>query len=201
MGMNLYNALPFIAASINVYAGVVYIKSMFSGGTRPNRVSWLIWFVGPFVVLVNQLRGGFELSQIFTITTTFLPLLILILSFLIKNAEWKITRFDIMCGGIALFALLLYIVNINPIISIGLAILSDFIGSIPTLLKAYKHPETESWTAFALIIPAAILTIISIQSFTFSNLAFALYILLINSALTFVALPKSTNITFGVAQK
>lgn len=53
----------YIAASIRILAGLLYIKSILKGKTRPSAVSWLIWSVSPFIAFfAATFSEGFKLS-------------------------------------------------------------------------------------------------------------------------------------------
>jgi hypothetical protein len=53
-------------------------------------------------------------------------------------------KFDYVCGALSLVASDVWIVADSPILGILLAATADIFVTIPTVLKAWKYPETET---------------------------------------------------------
>ena len=170
----------FIGVLINLIGILWYIRSIFYSGTKPNLVSWFIWALAPFIGVFLQLKAGAGLSVLGTLMAGFGPFLVLLFSLFKKNSFWKIKTFDVICGLIALFSLVLYILTHNLGISILFAILSDFLAYIPTILKTYKFPETENSSIFAGGIINNILALLITKNWIFAIYAFPVYLVLVN---------------------
>src|SRR3989338_2197787 len=121
-----------------------YIRDIFLGKTRPNFISWFFWMLAPFIGVFLQLKAGAGLSVLPIFMAGFTPVLVLIASIIKRNGYWKITSFDIVCGVLSIMALMLWILTQNTAISIFFAILADGLAGVPTLIKAWKNPETET---------------------------------------------------------
>ena len=64
-------------------------------------------------------------------------------------------------------------------IAIIFSILADGLAAMPTIVKSFNYPETESaWPYFASTI-SAILTLLTVKVWNIANIAFPLYIVLI----------------------
>ena len=114
-----------------------------------------------------------------TFMVGFLPLTIFIASFVNKNAEWKLTPFDVICGALSAVGLILWYVTRSGNIAIVFSILADALAALPTIVKAFNYPETEAaWTYFTSTISAG-LTLLTIKVWDFALYAFPLYILLV----------------------
>ena len=170
----------FIGVLINLICTIWYIRGIFYSGTKPNLVSWFIWALAPFIGVFLQLKAGAGLSVLGTLMAGFGPFLVLLFSLFKKNSFWKIKTFDVICGLIALFSLILYILTHNLGISILFAILSDFLAYIPTMLKTYKFPETENSSIFAGGIINNILALLITKNWIFAIYAFPVYLVLVN---------------------
>ena len=170
----------FIGVLINLICTIWYIRGIFYSGTKPNLVSWFIWALAPFIGVFLQLKAGAGLSVLGTLMAGFGPFLVLLFSLFKKNSFWKIKTFDVICGLIALFSLILYILTHNLGISILFAILSDFLAYIPTILKTYKFPETENSSIFAGGIINNILALLITKNWIFAIYAFPVYLVLVN---------------------
>ena len=174
------NIIAYIAVFIQLIGVSFYIKDMYRGTTKPNRVSWFIWALAPLIGSYLQWKAGAGLSILPVFMAGFNPVLVLIVSYIIKNGFWKITKFDVVCGVFAIFSLVLWIVTKNLYISILFAILSDFLASLPTLVKTWEYPETETAFAYAGGIVANILGLLIIKNWTFPIYSLGIYLIVIN---------------------
>jgi hypothetical protein len=74
----------------------------------------------------------------------FNPFLTFLTSFVNKKAYWKITRLDLACGVLAIGGLVLWKMTDTPNLAISFGILADAIAGIPTVIKSFQEPETET---------------------------------------------------------
>jgi hypothetical protein len=82
-------------------------------------------------------------------------------------------------------ALALWYITDNPNVAIIFAMVSDGFAAIPTLSKAWNHPETESaWPYIVGVFTPATSFAVAI-TWTFSELAFPTYLTIINILLVF----------------
>jgi hypothetical protein len=160
-----------------------YFYQVLKGRAKPNRVTWLLWSVAPLIAFVAELSEGVGLQSILTFMVGFGPLLVFIASFVSRKSVWKITRFDMICGALSVFGLILWLLTRHGTVAIACSIASDALAGIPTLVKSYKEPETESSLVFLLGSISSILTLLTIDEWTFANYGFPFYILLISATL------------------
>ena len=175
----------YITVLFNLIGSFFYIKDIFYGKTKPNLVSWVLWMLAPFIGVFFQIKAGAGLSVIPVFMAGFIPLIVIIVSLWHKNAYWKITKLDVFCGLLALTALVFYVLTHNLGISILFAILSDGLAAIPTLIKSWKFPETETAAVYAVSIFTNILALFIIKNWIFSIYSFNIYLILINIAIVF----------------
>jgi hypothetical protein len=157
-----------------------YLWETIKGRVRPNRVSFFLWSIAPMIAFAAQIKQGVGLESLMTFSTGFLPLVTFIASFTNKNAEWKITRFDLACGFLSVVGLILWLITKVGNVAILFSIVADGLAALPTLIKAYKHPETEiAWPWLATCI-GVVLTLLTIKEWTFTNSGFIVYIFIID---------------------
>lgn len=168
-----------IGLLLNLVGSATYAWSTFKGRTKPNRVTWFLWALAPLIAFAAQLHEGVGLQIWMTFMVGFGPALVFIVSFLNKKAYWQITRLDIVCGVLSVIALILWGLTGDGNIAIALSIGADSLAAIPTVIKAYREPETEHSDVFRNGAISAIITLLTIKTWTFANFGFALYILLI----------------------
>jgi hypothetical protein len=102
-------------------------------------------------------------------------------SFVNKKAEWKITKFDLVCGALSILGLILWLITKVGNIAITFSILADGLAAVPTIVKAYKYPDTElAWPWIATVF-GVVLTLLTLSEWTFANSGFIVYILIVNT--------------------
>jgi len=170
----------YIGIFINLIGQFFYIKNIIFGQTRPNLVSWFMWMLAPFIGVFLMLRAGAGLSVLPVFMAGFGPLLVLLLSIFRKNSYWKITPFDLFCGILSMIALVIYIFTHNLGISILFVILSDGLAAIPTIIKCWKFPETETGLIYITGIISNIFGLFTIKDWVFSIYSLSLYFVFIN---------------------
>lgn len=176
----MFEYLVIIAAIASLLAASIYIRSMFVGGTKPNRVSWLMWAIAPLIATAAALSNGVGWAVLPVFMAGFSPFLIFTASFFAKKAYWRLSSFDYVCGALSAIALIMWWLTKDPNVAIILAISSDALASIPTLTKSWTNPETESVWPFIIGVFAAASSLAVATLWTFSEYAFPAYLIIIN---------------------
>jgi len=172
-----------IGAIIASGGGFYYLYETITGKSKPNRVTWLLWGVLPMITFVAQRVQGVEGLSWATFAAGFTPLLIVLASFLNKKAFWKTERKDYFLMAAAIAGVVLWALTDNPNLAILFSLLADLFAGLPTLFKSYKHPETESWVAYAISTAGFGMGVLSIQNYSFENYAFIMYLFVLNGLL------------------
>lgn len=170
-----------IGTLIGAVGSLAYLVDTVKGKVKPNRVSFLLWSIAPLIAFAAQIKQGVGLESLMTFSTGFLPLTVFIASLVNKKAEWKITKFDLVCGVLSILGLVLWLVTKVGNIAITFSILADALAAIPTLVKAYRYPDTEiAWPWLATVF-GVVLTLLTLNRLTFANSGFIIYILIVNT--------------------
>lgn len=170
----------YLTIPITLIAYFLYFKDIFYGQTKPNLASWLIWMLAPFIGVFFQLKAGAGFSVLPVFFAGFGPLVVMIVSLWNKNAYWKISRLDLTCGLLALIALIFYVLTHNLGISILFAILSDGLAFIPTFIKSWKFPESETSSIYFASIINNIIALLIIKNWLFTIYSFGIYFIVSN---------------------
>ncbi len=166
----------YLGTLISILAMLSYLRDTLSGKTKPNRVTWGFWAVIPMIAFSAQIKEGVGLQALTTFIFAFNPMIIFIASFVNKNAYWKLGKLDYVCGAIALLGVILWLVTGEGSLAIFFSCVADFVASLPTMVKAFKNPESENADPFLSAILNSFVTLLTIQIWTFSYYAFPLYI-------------------------
>ncbi len=172
--------LVFLAAGAFLVGAYIYVKSMLKGSVKPNRVSWLLWAIAPMIGFAAAVSNGAGLAAVPVLMAGLSPLLILVASFAVKEAHWKLAKLDYACGLLSIFAIVFWALTSDPDIAIVFAISSDALASVPTLKKGWQYPETESAWPYLLGVFGGFTSFLAITAWTFSQYAFPAYFVVIS---------------------
>lgn len=168
----------FIGVIITAVGGLSYLIDTIRGKVQPNRVTWVLWALAPWITFFAQRVQEVGSQSLLPFSIGFIPTLVVVASLFNKKAKWEIHRFDFICGGLSILGLILWLMTRVGNIAIIFSILSDFLATIPTLRKAYLSPETESFKAYFLNMLGAGIIVLAIHDWRFANAAFSVYFLL-----------------------
>jgi hypothetical protein len=156
-----------------------YIRDTVRGLTHPNRVTWLLWGAAPMLAFAVEQQAGVGLRSLMTFTVGFSPLLVFAASFVNRNAVWSISRLDYICGTLSVGGTIAWLLTRQGLIAIAAAIIADALAGLPTVVKSWKAPQTESASAYLGALANATITLLTIDHFTADVAAFPAYIVLV----------------------
>lgn len=191
MGISFVHWLVVLSAIISVSGASVYIVNTYRGKTQPNLVSWSMWALAPLIgtgAAISAHADPWTVVRIFL--AGFLPLLVIIAVFARPQAKWKLTTFDLMCGICSFIALIIWLVIDMPRVAILFAVAGDAFAAIPTIIKSWKYPETETGTTFITSLVAVLLVLPSIPNWNIENSAFQIYLIFCNVILVLAVYRK-----------
>ncbi|MDB5184793.1 MAG: hypothetical protein JWN38_601 [Candidatus Saccharibacteria bacterium] len=174
----------WVALVVAVLGSLFYVKDTLAGITRPNRVTFFLWGVAPLVSYFAQrsAHGGEQI--LYTLVVALTPFAIVAASFMNKKAYWAITKFDVACGALSALALIMLLATHNGQLALVLSIIADLAAGLPTVLKSYKYPETETALAYAAEVVSSLIVLLTIQHWVFVDYSFVAYILFMNVLFT-----------------
>ena len=191
--------LPENIIYITIFASFIgysfYLKDILWGQTRPNLVSWFFWALAPLIGVFFQIKAGAGLSIIPVFLAGFGPLIVIIVSLLRRNSIWKVNNLDIICGIFAFITLILYLFTHNLNISILFAILTDALAGIPTIVKSWKFPKTETVALYLIGIFNNVVGLLIIKNWIFSIYSFSAYLIVLNIILVLCLVRKKLAIS------
>jgi hypothetical protein len=176
----------FLGAAIGALGTTVYLRDTLRGTTKPNRVTWLLWAVAPLLAAAVELNEGVGLRALPTFMIGFMPLLVFAASFHSPVAVWKIRRIDYACGLMSVVGTVVWLVTRNGVLAISAAILADFLAGVPTIMKSWTHPETETVYSYIGAVMSMGIVLLTIQHWTFDVAAFPIFIVCIGSVEVFL---------------
>ncbi len=179
-----------LGALIHSLGSLWYVRETLRGNTQPNRMTFFMWAASAFIGFAASLAagGGWALLPVFM--AGFFPFLIFVASFVNPKAYWKLGVLDYACGILSVLALVLWVMTKEPVVAVVFAILADALASFPTLLKAWRHPETETGTGYFAAFINASIGFAVLTTYTFSHAAFLIYLIVIDILLVIAVYRK-----------
>jgi len=184
-------ALPIVSALLTLISPVVYGRAILRGEAKPHRTTRLVLLLISLLIASSifaqhnhvaiWLAGASALQSMF------------IFGLSMKHGLGGKDKSDIVCLLIALLGIVLWQVTKHPLIALYCAIAADFTGMIPAILKTYKRPDTEIWAFFAIDTVAGLLTLIASKRWTFQDISYPFYILLINGLMVGIILRRTST--------
>ena len=174
-------AWGYVAAILNLLGTFTYLAAVIKGKAQPNRVTWFVLSIAPLVAFTSMLSQDVRMAQsAMTLSAGLSPLMIFITTFLVKHPAWKIKKFDVMCGAFSILGIILWWITGKGNLAIIFSILADGLGFLPTLIKGFKYPDSESPWAFMIGAVASFLSLLTITVWNFEHAAFTVYLVVAN---------------------
>ena len=139
-------------------------------------MTWLLWAVAPLLAAAVELDDGVGLRALPTFMVGFMPLLIFIGSFHNSASVWKVRRIDYACGVVSVVGTVVWLVTRNGVLAISAAIAADFLAGMPTLMKSWTHPETETVHSYIGAVISMVILLLTVDHWTFDVVAFPLFV-------------------------
>lgn len=176
----------FVSTFIASLGGVYYLYLTIKGDVQPNKVTFFFWGLLPMIGFFAQYSQGVGSLIWVTFAIGFIPFLIVIAASFNPRAYWKITHIDYGLAFMAMITMVIWYLTQNPLLALSLAIAADFFAGLPTLLKSYTNPFSEDWKPYALNSVGFFVGVLAVQSWSFEEYSFVLYLFVITSLIALV---------------
>lgn len=179
-----YETIGIIAGILAIGGYIPYILSILMGKTRPNRATWFIWTIVGGLLAFSYMAEGDQNSIWLPLGYFLGPLITAILSIRYGYAEW--TRLDTFCIVAALISIIPWVLSDSAAMTLIINVLIDSTGAIPTLVKTFREPETEDFTAWLIFFVANTLQLFAISMWNLAALYPIYLFLLAGSMVVFI---------------
>jgi hypothetical protein len=179
-------AVSLLAGVIVLIGYWVYAKDILAGKAKPARSARLMFVVLLIITLLQQrdLNSGWLLAL--TASEALGSLAILALS--IRKGVGGITQIDLTCYGLLMVDVTIWLTTKNTLLALHLSVLADLIAFIPTLIKTWRQPWSETAQFFVYGAIAAPLNVVANGQYTYGVLLFPVYLAIANSFEVFLVL-------------
>ncbi len=182
-------ALFGILSSIFVLWGTLpYIKDIHFKKVHPHVLSWLGW---AFITALGgsaMLAEGSTWAVAILFANTFSCLLISVYSVVKKVGVWKTGVYDFVFFGLGIMGLILWQILDMPIIALVCAIAADLFFGLPTIIKTYKDPSTETSFVWLTATISGLLSLFAVTNFSFTEAGYPLYLFIFDGIVLLLVL-------------
>lgn len=178
----------YLGLIITSLGGLSYLIKTLQGKVKPNRVTWFMWGLAPLIAFFAQVKEGVGLQSLLTLTVAVVPFIVFFASFLNRKSYWEVSKIDVLFGALSLVGLIIWQITGVGNVAIIFSLIADFMASLPTLIKSFHFPETEHAFAYFTTIIGSLITLLTIDSWSFATYSFPMYLFVI--AIIFTILIK-----------
>ena len=166
--------------------------AMIKGRAKPHRTTRFVLLIITTLGFLSLYATGDRVVVWFLGICSIQSLVMFIMSIKYGMGGWG--KVDIACLLIALLGIVLWKETSSPILALYAAVTVDFVGMVPTLIKAYRLPYTEYWMPYILDLSSIVLIVLAIQNGGFNEYLYPVYLFLINSVmLAFITRSKPVS--------
>lgn len=169
-----------LATILGVIGAIPYIYDTYRKKTKPHRVAWLLFLILSIIALSSQFALGARESLIFYTWFVINNTIIFGLSLRRKGGYGDISTINVICFMLAILAIIIWKTTDSPLLALICVLIADGIGALLVLVKAYRHPGTETTIMWALGAVAAFINILAVGSLRIELIAAPLQILILS---------------------
>lgn len=163
--------LSVLATLLTVLAYLPYIRSIYSGHTRPHVFTWVIWSLATGIAFgaVLQAGGG---AGAWPIGFSCGVSLFVAGRAWAKRTDIGFTNFDWILFVAALAAIPLWLVANDPLWAVVVITIIELLGFGPTMRKTWLQPFSESMSFLVLMVMRNAFVIAALELYTTATLLF-----------------------------
>jgi hypothetical protein len=177
MHLSVSNFFGIAAPIVSAIAFVPYLISIIKGKTRPSAASWWTWTILALVATLSSWAGGAPWQVLLLPAWLFISqLCVAILSIKFGNNHWDFQNKAYLGGAIV--SILIWIITGNPLLALGLIIISDLFASIPNFRHVSKNPGQEDKLAWSLGWLSGVCLVLAVKNWSFAESGWAIYFIL-----------------------
>jgi hypothetical protein len=150
-----------IGGGIFFAAFVPYFIDILRGRTKPQRATWIIWTILGVLILLSYKSVGAQNTIWVAIAGALCPAVILVLS--IWRGVGGSSKLDIAGLVGAAIGITAWWLTTSPFVGLVMFMLTDQVASVPTMVKLWHEPESESLPAWLLWLLSSIFQLFALE--------------------------------------
>lgn len=178
--------LGVMSAVLSIIAFLPYLIDTARGRTQPERATWLIWSVFSSISFASLMAERATTSLWFAGVQVAGTITVFLISISKGNRQYFCEK-NSTTLAIACLGLVLWYFTANAIYALSISITISLVGGIPTILKAYRHPGSETLLTWLICSVASVLALMSVGTFDPVLMAYPFYLPVLYSGIVFAA--------------
>lgn len=171
-----------------VVGNVPYVVDVFKKKVQPHAYTWFVWSLVSAIIFFGQLAKGAGIGALPTFASEIFTLVIFLLS--LRYGFKKITLVDTFFLFLALIGIGLWILTKDPTISVIIAVCIDLVAFVPTILKTWTYPRTETPLLYFMNVTRHALALFSLQAYNIATTLHSIAMITTNSIMTVIMLTR-----------
>lgn len=184
--------LGILAAALAIAAYVPYLRSVFSGRTKPHIYTWLIWTLTTGTAAVATWYGGGNFGSLSLFAGSALAFAVFLLSF--RYGTTDITKGDTATLIAALLAILLWWQMQNPLLAVFTVSAIDALGYLPTYRKLWNAPWSEDLRAWIVTAVGNLFALAALSEYNLLTVTYLAVLFTGNSLLIILSMARRRKI-------
>lgn len=165
----------FVGAALGLVGSIRYSFAIVRERVQPNLITWSLWAAAPLIGFFAQLDSDVGLPAVMTLAAGLGPTIVIVTSIFARRFFARLGWFDLVCAAVAVTALGTWLGLGQAPLAVLLAVAADAVAALPTIVKAWQHPDSENVLFYVLVSAGAIITLLTISSWEPHFWVFAAY--------------------------
>jgi len=182
------NTLTLISIIFALITPIIWVRSIFKWEYKPQRMTRFLLLILSWIIFLSLIWEGKWAGFYLAIIQFFWSCIYFILS--IKYWMWGKSRLDIWVLVSVMFIGCIWYFTQSSRLTLILSIFVDILCFVPTFLKTWHHPFTESWLFYSSDVLAGLVSLFAISNiFTFGAI-FSWYVFLLNLTMVLIIVTR-----------
>ena len=184
--MFVKETFAIVAALLAIVGNVPYVKDVLDKKVQPHAYTWFVWSLVSGIIFFGQLAKGAGIGALPTFVSEIFTLIVFLLCR--RYGFKKITLLDTFFLFVALIGIGFWIFTNDPTISVIIAVGIDLVAFVPTILKTWTYPRTETPLLYSMNVTRHALALFSLQTYNIATTLHSIAMIATNSVMTLIML-------------
>jgi len=175
------DALGIFAVALGLLGYVFYVRGILQGKVKPHAFTWSVWGLLTSIAFVAQITKGGGAGAWVTGVTALCSFGFTAVGLHASSREF-ISKSDWVFFICALLTIPIWYLTGNPLWSVIVITIIDFVAFVPTIRKAFFKPETENAWTYLLSGLKFVISLFALERFTLTTSLYPASLVLVNFA-------------------
>lgn len=182
-----------ISSALILIGAGPYTRDILRKKAHPHVLSWLGWGFITALGASAMYADGSTWPAAIVFANSIACLTIVLFSVINKVGVWQTSFFDWFFFGMGLLGIVLWQTLDLPVLALICALVADFSFGVPTIIKTYKDPSTETPFVWVAATFSGVFSLFAIEAWAFYEAAYPLYLLMFDSTVLLLVLKIITK--------